>query len=514
MSESTKRPNILIFMTDQQRGDSLINPLIPTPNLDKFRQDGLTFTDTYCPSPHCCPSRASFFTGLYPTRHGVWNNVDVSNALSRTTKENVGLFTDILGKEGYQMDYCGKWHVSSLYGPADRGWNVGTVKGNQAQFKSIKETLTLEEMEVEKHRNWKKYSQCKIDKEDDARNSGDIIRPGYTRYSHYGTNKNPFGDVDVTTEAVDIILNRKNSENSNPWIQYVGLLGPHDPYEVPQVYLDKIDQDLIELPLSFDDDMKDKPGFYRRIQDIYSRLPREEHKKALHQYYAFCSFVDAQFGRILDVIEKTGQTDNTIVLFVSDHGDYAGEHGLWTKGLAPFRGAYHIPAVMRWPNGIKNPGRQVDEMVSLVDFAPTFLEAVNSQEINPHGKIPTEEGTLRQISFAGQSLIPFLKEENVTWRKELYTQSNGNELYGIQRIVFDKKYKFVFNGFDYDELYDLQKDPHEMKNLIADGKNGSYETVVKEYYKKMWKFARENGDQYNNPYINTAYPTFGPGIVF
>ncbi|MGL1894472.1 MAG: sulfatase-like hydrolase/transferase [Spirochaetaceae bacterium] len=513
MIESKKRPNILIFMTDQQRGDSLTNPLIPTPHLDKFRQEGITFTDAYCPSPHCCPSRASFFTGLYPTRHGVWNNVDVANALSRTTKDSVGFFTDILCKDGYRMDYNGKWHVSSQFGPEEIGWNVGSVKGNQAKFKSDGKPFTMEEMEIEKHRNWQKYSKCKIDNKDDSRKSGDIIRTGYPRYTHYGVNGNPFQDVDVTTEAVDTILNRKKSDNA-PWIQYIGLLGPHDPYKVPQEFLDKIDTNLIELPESFNDDMKDKPGFYRRIQDIYSRLPREEHIKSLHHYYAFCSFVDAQFGRILDAINITGEADNTIILFVSDHGDYAAEHGLWTKGLAPFKGAYHIPAVISWPNGIKNPGREIDEMISLVDFAPTFLEAVNSHKSNPHGKIPTEEGLSEQIPFAGKSLVPFLKEENVTWREELYTQSNGNELYGIQRVVFDKKYKFVFNGFDYDELYDLQKDPHEMKNLISGGKNGDYEAVVKEYYIKMWQFARENGDQYNNPYINTAYPTFGPGIVF
>ena len=514
MTEKKERPNILIFMTDQQRGDSIMNPLIRTPHMDRFRSEGITFTETFCPSPHCCPSRASFFTGLYPTRHGVWDNVDVANATSRTTKEEVGFFSDILKKEGYEMDFSGKWHVSSHFGPADIGWKTGEVKGNQAKFKSLDTPLTVEDMEIEKHRNWQKFSQKTGDRSNDLSSPGDIVRPGYPLYTHYGINENPFRDIDVTDEAVNIILSRKKSESDNPWIQYVGLLGPHDPYKVPREYLDKIDPEAIELPVSFGDEMKDKPGFYRRIKDIYSRLPEEQHKEALHHYYAFCSFLDDQFGKVLNALEQSGQAQNTLVLFVSDHGDYAAEHGLWTKGLASFRGAYHVPAVMRWPAGIKNPEREIDELVSLVDFAPTFLEAAECSERNPHGNIAAEEGGIEQIPFCGQSLIPFLNDESVSWRQELFTQSNGNELYGIQRIVFDRNYKFVFNGFDYDELYDLKNDPGEINNLISEGIHVEYESIVKEYYKKMWQFARENGDQYNNPYINTAYPSFGPGIIF
>lgn len=513
MINGRARPNILIFMTDQQRGDSLKNPLVPTPVLDRFREEGLTFTEAFCPSPHCCPSRASFFTGLYPTRHGVWNNVMVANALSRTTRENVGFFSDILSESGYRLDFNGKWHVSSLFGPEDIGWSVGETRVNPAVFKSSDREVVNEEMEVEKYRNWKKFTDGQTDREGDETGPGDILRPGYPRYSHYGVEENPFGDITVTDEAVETIFSRSGSEDKQPWVHYIGLLGPHDPYKVPKEFLDQISLENIELPENFHDSMKDKPSFYRRIRDIYTRLPEEEQREALRHYYAFCSFVDAQFGKVLKALDETGEADNTLVLFLSDHGDYGAEHGLWTKGLAPFRGAYHIPAVMRWPAGIENPGRETKELISLVDFAPTFLELCGGGKDNPHGEIPTECGEYEQIPLAGRSLVPFLRGEKTDWRTELYTQSNGNELYGIQRMVFDHKYKFVFNGFDYDELYDLQEDPHEMKNLIAEGKLGKYGTVVREYYKKLWSFARGNGDQYNNPYINTAYPAFGPGII-
>ena len=113
--------------------------------------------------------------------------------------------------------------------------------------------------------------------------------------------------------------------------------------------------------------------------------------------------------------------------------------------------------------------------------------------------------------FAGRSLVPFLKGENPEgWRTELFTQSNGNELYGIQRAVFDDKYKFVYNGFDFDELYDLTSDPGECHNLAE---KEEYDSVKKMYYKKLWQFAYENQDMLGDTYITTALTDYGPGII-
>ena len=116
------RPNILIVMTDHQRGDTVLpeHPAI-TPNLDRFALQGITFTETYCPSPHCCPSRATFFSGLYPSRHGVWNNVCNDQALSRGLNAEVCLWSEDLADAGYSMHFSGKWHVSVEESPADRG---------------------------------------------------------------------------------------------------------------------------------------------------------------------------------------------------------------------------------------------------------------------------------------------------------------------------------------------------------------------------------------------------------
>jgi arylsulfatase A-like enzyme len=278
---------------------------------------------------------------------------------------------------------------------------------------------------------------------------------------------------------------------------FVGCGGPHDPYYVPQRFLDMYDLEDIRLPPNFADEMRDKPNFYRRTRDLFSQLSEREHREAIRHFLAYCSYEDELFGRLLDALDRLGIADDTLVLYCSDHGDYMGEHGLWAKGLPCFRGAYHVPMVMRWRNGVANPGRSVDELVSLADIAPTFLDIA---------------GIDAGREFAGCSLVPFLRDETpAEWRELLFTQSNGNELYGIQRSVFSKDVKFVYNGFDYDELYDLRTDPHELRNVVSDPE---YKDVVRGMMRRIWQFSHETGDTCTNPYIMVRFAQYGPAEAF
>jgi arylsulfatase A-like enzyme len=155
-----------------------------------------------------------------------------------------------------------------------------------------------------------------------------------------------------------------------------------------------------------------------------------------------------------------------------------------------------VPLIVRWPSAIKNPGTIVDEMVSLADIAPTMLEVA--------GVSPDRE-------FVGESLVPFMKGDSPEWRDMVFTQTNGNELYAIQRACFNKEFKMVYNGFDYDELYDLTKDPHELKNVVNDPE---YKDVVREMMKRIWQFSHKTGDTCINPYIMVRFPQYGPAIAF
>lgn len=486
-----KRPNILIFMTDQQRGDTVYPySRAKMPNIERFAAEGVSFKHTCAPSPHCCPSRASFFSGCYPSRHGVWNNVSVGNALTQGLYDGITFFSEKLKEHGYDMYYSGKWHVSNFESPADRGFKELIVNCMpQRKREDFNERPSLHE--------WEFYVGGVDEKTPDERGNGEILRPGYGSYIHYGANEEPFNDGEIVDAAVKKIVELKGSDV--PWCIYVGPSAPHDPYFVPKRFLDQYqyETEQIELPKSFYDKMEDKPGIYRRTREAFDQLTEQEHKEAIKHYLAFCSYEDELFGEVLESLEKSGQADDTLVLFLSDHGDYMGEHGLWCKGLPCFNSAYHIPAVVRWKNGIKNPGRVVEEFVSLTDFAPTILEVT---------------GIETDAIFTGESLAPFLKDQTpVKWRKEIFTQSNGNELYGIQRSVMTAKWKYVYNGYDYDELYNLEEDPEQICNLIS---QPEYNHIVKEMCKKLWEFAYSQQDVCINRYVMVAHTPFGPGIAF
>ncbi len=481
-------PNILIFMADQQRWDTA-PPFsrAKMPNLERFAQEGLTFSDTYCPSPHCCPSRATFFTGLYPTEHGVWNNVQVANALSRGLNPDTKLFSDHLQENGYELYFSGKWHVSAVETPADRGWQV------QKNYEG-----TVTEDDCRDFRQWREWQQYRSLSSNDGepRRRYEIKRPGYGTFTICGIDESPFRDRQTVDEAVEWIRNRPAGQGA-PWCQYVGTLGPHDPYKVPQQFLDMYADVPIELPPNFTETMEDKPALYRRTRSRFDQLTEDEHREAIRHYLAFCSYQDALFGRILDALDESGEAENTLVLFVSDHGDYMAEHGLWAKGLPCFQSAYRVPAIMRWPKGINNPGRVADAFVSLADFAPTFLELAGIQP---------------ERALTGQSLVPFMEDRApASWRDTIFTQSNGNELYGIQRSAATKEWKYVYNGFDFDELYHLPTDPHETKNLAGDVQ---YDAVVKDMCRRMWQFAYDHNDSCVNPYITVGLAPYGPGVIF
>ncbi len=476
------QPNLLIVMTDHQRADTALpdHPSI-TPNLDRLAREGVRFTNAFCPSPHCCPSRATFFTGLYPSNHGVWNNVCNRQALSTGLKPGVRLWSEDLAGAGYDLHFSGKWHVSIEESPKDRGWTEDFVSAAQGTQHGVP---------------WEHYRQLAAQPDPTTRGEGEILRPGYGTYRLYGAGESDGHDAIATQRALDVLP--RLAQGGQPWGLYVGLIGPHDPYIVPQKYLDLYDLADVPLPLSYGDELADKPRIYGRMRAMrFGQLSEREVREGIRHFWAYCTYLDDLFGQIWAALEATGQADNTLLLYLSDDGDYVGEHGLFAKGIPCFQGAYRVPAVMRWPNGIVAPGRAVDAFVSLADFAPTFLDVV---------------GLPRDRHFAGASFVPFLRGASPeTWRDAIHTQCNGVELYYTQRSVMTRDFKYVFNGFDIDELYDLRRDPHEMWNVSDDP---AYAEVKRELVGRMWRFAYEEDDTAINNYITVGLAPYGPAEGF
>jgi arylsulfatase A-like enzyme len=522
-------PNVLIFMPDQQNGATVLpgSPVIK-PNMDRFLRESVAFNSAYCPAPHCCPSRASFMTGLYPSEHGVYNNVDNDAAIHRNPFPGTEYWGQWLRAAGYATGYAGKLHVGrdvtpetcgfEILSALEGGYETSSTKGADQGGVEFTGAAGVRALNLARNAHANPAQ----------RKPGEILRPDWINLQLYGTqpDQGPKGyenlpDYKVMQAGIEGI--KRLSADKKPWCIMISNSGAHDTYFAPKKFVEMYDLAKIELPASFNDTMDDKPRVYQRQRYQYwAQLSDEETRDSLRHYYAKCTMQDAMFGEMLEALKATGQADNTIVIYVSDHGDYRAAHGLWMKGVPSFREAYHIPAVIRWPKAIQNPGREVDVLVAQVDWAPTILEAC---------------GVPAQKKLSGLSLLPWLRGERPgKWRDALFTQMNGAELYYSQRITMTKDWKYVYNGFDYDELYDLQRDPYEMQNLafpelsakraqVFAGNGLQSEGAVlwpalpeelvsvrKQLLEKMWTFALEHRDIITSGYGTVALAPFGPGL--
>jgi arylsulfatase A-like enzyme len=482
------RPNILIFQTDQELG-AVVGPNHPcrTPNADRLAAEGLRFSRAFTATAHCCPSRATFMSGLYPSQHGIYNNVLNPAAIHTALNPGTVLFSELLAAEGYALAYAGKWHVCADEGPADRGWRdygATSVGGHERHGTT-----------------WDEWSNRAQEPEDETpRRRGELLRPGWGRYTLYGTAETtpeaePFaaGDYRIVQNGLRALSDL--AAQDQPWCLYIGTNGPHDPYIIPEHYATMYDPADVPLPPGFHDSMVDKPRVYQRQRQLWSQLGEDEYREAIAHYWGYCTMQDDLLGLALDALEQTGQADHTLVIFCSDHGDYAGAHGLFCKGVAAFEQCHHVPCIMRWPAGIADPGRTISAFINHADFAPTFCELA---------------GTALPNGSSGHSLTPFMRHEQpADWPDAMFSQFNGVELYYSQRWVQTDEWKYVYNGFDYDELYHLTADPDCLQNVAQDPR---YDAVVREMCQRMWRRAYEEQDICSNPYITVGLAPYGPMV--
>ncbi len=489
-----KQPNFLIVMSDQQRFDTVppFNRAI-TPHLDNLFEQGVSFTSSYCPSPHCCPSRASFFSGLYPSEHGVWNNVDVGNRLSTGLFDRVRLFTEDLKENGYTLYFSGKWHISSTENPIDRGFDEQFPNYQMKRSETPNPPANMDEWDCYKPGS-AISSFLDYTNNPNGKHMGQLSREGYLPYTFFGEKDDFFHDEAFIEKAETYI--HQAADNDNPWLIYVSTNSPHDPYVVPQEFLDLYAAEDITLPANFEDDLTDKPALYQRTRKRFSAFSEQEYKEAIRHYLAFCSYTDSLAGRLISELKRTGQYEDTVIIYLSDHGDYCGEHGLFAKGLPCFDSAYHIPLIFGG-GYLKNTQKTVNDFVSMTDLAPTILELAHVKAKN---------------KLSGYSLVPYLEgAAPPAIRNAIFSQSNGNELYGIQRSINNRKWKFVYNGFDFDELYDLEEDPHETRNIAN---QPEYNELKLHLMKEIWQFAYDHKDVCINPYIMVSLAECGPGVLF
>jgi arylsulfatase A-like enzyme len=271
------RPNILVFMTDQEQAD-VVHPDHPciTPNATRLVREGVLFRRSFCPAAHCCPSRATFMTGVYPSRHGIYNNVSNPTAIHKSLYEGVGMFSEVLRESGYNLAYAGKWHVTDAENPSDRGWENLSVTAGKGSYMH----RSLEQ--------WKE--QAEEPKPDEPRKRGQVLRPGWGHYQLYRSYPTdiPKGyenhrDYRVVKSALEALP--KLARGDTPWFLFIGPSGPHDPFIVPERFVKMYDPEDIPLPPNFHDTLEDKPHVYQRMrQQYWGQLSEDEVRESIQHY--------------------------------------------------------------------------------------------------------------------------------------------------------------------------------------------------------------------------------------
>lgn len=441
-------PNLLLLMTDQQRADT-ITPGGPclTPHLQALAAQGSRFARCYATNPICSPSRASLYTGLLPSTHGM---TDVTHAVGPTQAElapGLPFWSRTLHDAGYRTAHFGKWHV-------ERSDEL--------------ERFGFDEYEVDLRLTGVQTSELPLSPRVEVR------QDGYRTFLLAGVSEERAGDsreAQLFDRGI-AFLEAAAHERERPWALVVSTEAPHDPFLVPRELYDRYDPGSLEQPVSADDEMHDKPAIYRRIRRTWEALGATERAQATACYYAACSGIDDQVGRILAALRESGQEDDTLVVFTSDHGDYLGAHGLWLKGVAAFEEAYRVPLVLRGP-GIPS-GLRVDAPVSLLDLPRTLVRLLLGSDFGGHGC----------------DLAPWL--EGRQGAGEAYAEFHGQRFRYTQRVLWQGALKYVFNGFDEDELYDLEADPAECRNLAREPEA---RPLLRALAARMWARARECGDR-------------------
>ena len=440
-----RRPNVLFVMTDDQTVREMGcygNRILQTPNMDRIAREGTRFANCFTTNALCAPARATVLTGCFSHVHGIRGNSEGADAIEELDP-NIPTFPELLQEAGYRTGLVGKYHIRQ----DPRGFDTWTIHpGQGAYFDPV-------------------YIQ----------NGIRVQKEGYA--------------TDITTDLALDFLCRADA----PFCLVYQFKAPHRPFSPAPRHAGMFEDIEIPEPESFDDDyatrriaaIAEDMRFEQSLEPDYDDLPegldREGRKRWIYQRFIVDRYrnlygVDENLGRVLDCLDERGLAEDTLILYTSDHGYFTGEHGWYDKRFM-YEPSIRIPLVARYPRLC--PGGQVaEEMVMNVDFAPTILDFAGLE-------IPA--------GMQGHSLRPLMEGRSPEgWRSSIYYAyfENSWELHGKgeeamaepsfqyftphrigpHRGVRTERYKLIeyYSEGDYWELFDLEADPHELKNLYGD----------------------------------------------
>ncbi|MET3598173.1 choline-sulfatase [Martelella mangrovi] len=441
----TARPNILVLMVDQLAGTLFPDgpaDFLHTPNLKKLSQRSTRFQNAYTGSPLCAPARASFMSGQLPRRTRVYDN-------AAEFSPDIPTYAHHLRRAGYQTSLAGKMHFvgpDQLHGfeerlttdvyPADYGWTPDYGKPGERI-------------------DWWYH------------NMGSVTGAGVGEIS----NQLEYDD-EVAYEAVRKVYDLGRRKDDRPFMLTVSFTHPHDPYVARKKYWDLYeDCDHLEPEVgTIDYDAQD--GHSKRIFDANDwqkfDISKEDVRRARRAYFANVSYVDDKIGEILEALEGVGLAEDTVIVFLSDHGDMLGERGLWFK-MSFYEGSSRVPLMISAPGMkpglVKTPASTVDIAATLADLA-----GIDTAAVSPWSD--------------GESLVPVAAgaERKMPVRMEYAAEASEAPLVSIR----EGRFKYNHCELDPPQLFDLEADPHELTNLADDPAHAEtvagFAAKVREYW--------------------------------
>jgi arylsulfatase A-like enzyme len=446
-----KHPNIVFIFSDDhayQAVSAYGNGLNQTPNIDRLGKEGMRFDRCLVPNSICGPSRATVLTGKYSHLNGFYNNTNNRFDGSQTTMPK------LLKQAGYQTAIVGKWHLVS----DPTGFDYWNILPGQGQYYN---PPMIRMGQREKHEGY--VTDILTDLSLDwLKNQRDPQKPFLMMLHH----KAPHREWEPNLKYLTLHDGERFPEPPTLFDDYAGR-GAAEKTQDMMIKKTMTDRDLkIVTPGALTPEQRKvwnayyepRNAAFRQANPQGADLVRWKYQRYMHDYLACIASVDESVGRVLDYLRTAGLEDSTIVVYASDQGFYLGEHGWFDKRWI-FEESLRTPCLIRWP-GVVKAGSVNKDIVSNVDFAETFLAAAGAA-------IPAE--------MQGHSLVPLLQGKAVPeWRKSFYYHyyeypgpHNVRRHYGV---VTDR-YKLVYfyePDMNYWELFDLQKDPHELKSVFAE----------------------------------------------